>query len=106
MRYRKHKINIRFNNEELKALNEKVALTKMTREDYCRNVLANTPVIEAPNADFYTLITQVKRVGSSLNEILKKANIFGFLDAPQLRNALEQNYQVEKMLWDTFGGSR
>ena len=102
MKKRTNEIKIRFTDSELNALQKNVAASGMNREEYCRSVLGGAVVQAAPPADFYQLITQVKRSGSCLNEVLKKANIFGFLDTPLLKSALEQNYETEKMLWDTF----
>jgi hypothetical protein len=45
---------------------------------------------------------EVRRVGTNINQILQKANAIGLLDVPMIRKALEDNYNTEEMLWDTF----
>ena len=57
---------------------------------------------EAPPADVPVLIREVRRVGASLNQIMKRANAVGLLDVPQLRKALEDNRTVEKLIVDIY----
>ena len=95
-------IKVRFTKDELDALNNEIRKTAFSREGYIRHVLSGKEVIEAPPAEYYDLIREVRRVGSNLNQILKLANAKGLLDVPQLRKDLEQIRATEKMLWDTF----
>ena len=44
---------------------------------------------EAPPVDVPQLIYEVRRIGNSLNQLLRIANSLGLLDAPQLRRELE-----------------
>ena len=61
-----------------------------------------TKIKEAPPAEFYSLITEVRRVGVHLNQVLKKANAGGFLDVPLIRESIEELHATQKMLYDTF----
>ena len=79
-----------------------VRKTNLSRETFIRRLLNGAEIKEAPPAEYYDLIREIRRVGSNINQILSLANARGFLDTPQLRKALEQNHAVEKMLWDTF----
>ena len=48
------------------------------------------------------LIQEVRRVGSNLNQILKRANSIGLLDVPQLRKDVADLRTVEKLIVDAY----
>lgn len=75
---------------------------KSVREGFCRRVLNGTEVKEAPPADVPVLIREVRRVGNTLNQIMKRANALGLMDVPQLRKALDENRVVEKLIVDAY----
>ena len=79
MRYRSRKITLRFTEEELAALDKKAKKAGLPRERFCRRVLNDTIVQEAPPAEFSELIRQVKRTGSNIDQLLKMARANGFL---------------------------
>ena len=60
---------------------------------------------EAPPADVPVLIMEVRKVGSSLNQILKIAEAKRLLDASEIRIALAENRAVEKMISKAYGGA-
>ena len=102
MRKRNCRVEIYFTKTELKTLTKKVRKSGLSREGYCRRILNGAVVKEAPPAEVPMLIREVRRVGSNLNQIMKRANSIGLLDVPQLRTALEDNRAVEKMIVDTY----
>ena len=57
---------------------------------------------EAPSADVPILIREMRRVGYNIEQLLRIANTRGLLDVPQLRKALEQNREVEKLIIDSY----
>lgn len=103
MRNRNIQIPIRLSNEEYMNLMSKVEKSKMTRERYIRLLLNDCVPREAPPVDYYNLISELRRVGSNINQILRVANAKGFIDAPLLRKTIEDYKQTEKMIWDAFG---
>ena len=74
----------------------------LPRERFCRRVLNDTIVQEAPPAEFSELIRQVKRTGSNIDQLLKMARANGFLQLTELQLAIDHNLSTEQMLWDTF----
>ena len=62
----------------------------------------DTAVKEAPPTDVPVLIREVRRVGNTLNQIMKRANALGLMDVPQLRKALDENRVVEKLIVDAY----
>ena len=102
MRYRSRKITLRVTEEELAALDKKAKKAGLPRERFCRRVLNDTIVQEAPPAEFSELIRQVKRTGSNIDQLLKMARANGFLQLTELQLAIDHNLSTEQMLWDTF----
>ena len=45
---------------------------------------------------------EVRRVGSNLNQILKRANSIGLLDVPQLRKDLTDLRTVKKLIVNAY----
>ena len=102
MRKRNRRVEIYFTEDELSSLMQKVRQSGLSREAFCRAALLGVRIKEAPPADYYKLIMEVRRVGTNITQILQKANAIGLLDVPMIRKALEDNYTTEEMLWDTF----
>ena len=85
---------------------KKVEASKLSREKFCRMVLSGVQIKQAPPAEFYSLITEVRRVGVHLNQILRKANSVGLLDAPLICDALDELHKAQAMLYQTFRHER
>ena len=95
-------MKIRFTKDELDALTKKARKSGFSRESFCRRILNGSELCEAPPADYYELIRQLRRTGNNLNQLLKVANGKGLLDVPQFRKELEALRETEAMLWRTF----
>ena len=102
MKKRNCRFEIRFTKDELSDLTKKARKARLTNAAFIRCAVRGTTVKEAPPADVPVLIREVRRVGDSLNQIMKRANAIGLLDVPQLRKALEDNRTVEKLIVDTY----
>ena len=102
MRKRNRRVEIYFSDEEYEELMEKVTASKLSREQFCRMILNGAKIKEAPPAEFYSLITEVRRVGVHLNRILRRAEAGGILDVPLIRESIEELHATQKMLYDTF----
>lgn len=99
---RNYEIKVRFSKNEFDFLNRNVALSKMNREQYIRDLVAGYSPREAPPIDYYTLICDLRRVGANLNQVLRIANTKGFIDVPLLRKVIEGYRQTERMIWSAF----
>ena len=102
MRTRTKSILIRLTPEELEDITQNAERAKLPREKYCRMVLNGAKIKEAPSAEFYKLITEIRRVGVHLNQVMKKANAGGFLDVPMIRESIEELHATQRMLYKTF----
>ena len=88
--------------EELNDLEIKVSRSGLTRERFIRKILADCRVFDAPPVDFYTLIRDINRVGSNIEQILRLANTKGLLDVPRLRSHLDELDKIEDAMWNAF----
>ncbi len=102
MRRRNNRIVFYLNDKEYAKLSKSVEASKRSREEFIRCVLDGYSIREAPPVDYYNLICEVRRVGTNINQALKVANATGCIDAPAFRKALDENREVEKMLWRAF----
>lgn len=102
MRKRNCRVEIYFDRNELEALTKKVRKSGLSREGYCRRVLNDSEVKEAPSADVPVLIREVRRAGNNIDQLLKLANAKGLLDVPQLRKALEEVREVDKQISEAY----
>lgn len=103
---RTFEMKIRFTKEELDTLNEKSRKSGLSREEFCRRTLNGSTVKEAPPADVPVLIQELRRVGRSLDQFLKLADDAGMpVVVYQLREAMERNRAVEKLIVDVYTAS-
>ena len=102
MKKRIYEIKIRFSPDELATLNEQVKKAGISREQFCRNAIQGVAIRENPPADIHKLIWEVRRVGNNIDQILTIANARGLLDVPQLRKAMADLRDVEKLIADAY----
>ena len=102
MLQRNYEIKIRFTKDELDSLNAKASSCHKNREQYCRTVLNDVVPRVAPPIDYYTLISDLRRVGSNINQLLKVAYSQNLVDVPLLRKTLDDYHLTEKMIWKAF----
>ncbi len=95
-------MKVRFTKAELDALTKKAKKAGLSREGYSRRVLNSETVKEAPPVDVPVLIREVRRVGSNIEQILKRANSLGRLDVSQFRRELEELRAVEQRIKDAY----
>ena len=102
MRKRNCRVVVYFSKDELDALTKKIRKSHLSREGFIRAAVADKEIKDGPTADVPALIQEVRRVGSNLNQILKRANSIGLLDVPQLRKDLTDLRTVEKLIVNAY----
>ena len=98
MRKRNHRIVFYLNDAEFETLESKVKQTSLSREGFIRNLISDVPIQEKPPADIHKLIWEVRRVGNNIDQILTMANAKGILNIPDLRKAIDDLREVEKLI--------
>ena len=86
----------------MEVLNHKASEVKMSREAFIRQAVSGVEIKAKPPADFYKLIVEVRKVGSNLNQLVKRAQTLDFIDTPTLHKVLAEIRETEGMLWDAF----
>ena len=76
--------------EEVDLLNEKVKKSNMNQSDFIRNAITNIIVKEKPDERFYNSIRNLRVISNNLNQIAKKANSLGFIDAKNYKKEVEK----------------
>lgn len=102
MRKRNCRVEVYFTKAELDALTKKVRKTHLSRECYIRRALAEAPLHEAPQAEYYDLLRELRYNGTLLRELYEYTRPGDPINAEKLEKALAQNRATECMLWDTF----
>ena len=102
MRKRNNEIKVRFTDEELAALDAKVAKTHLSRESFIRCILAEEEIYVRPDPGTKELIMQVMRVGNNLNQLLIHAQSMRFIDMPQLRKVTSALWECRLAIMDAY----
>ena len=74
----------------------------LPREKFCRVVLLGAQINAPPDADYVSLIFEVRRVGNNLNQLVRKLNVLGIVHGLELERNQNEIHEVCDMLCDTF----
>ena len=96
---KQQKIDIRVSKEEKDRLTQKARKAGVSVSTFIRHAISNTPVNEAPTAEFHEVIRYLRQNGSTLDQLLRLARLRE-LDTESLEIALAHNHATEQMLWD------
>ena len=101
-RKRNNQINVRLSDSKLEKLKLKVVQSGLSREKYIRLALNSTKIHPSPPVDFYTLIREVRRVGSNLDRLLHCLNGKGCVQQNELSKMLFELDKLEQAMWQAF----
>ena len=103
MSRRNKAVVIRFTEDEWRTLNDKVKKAKLPREKFCRAILLGAKVNVPPDADYVSLINEVRRVGVNLNQLIRVAHVLpSHVDTRRIDFALDDIHAVSDLLCETF----
>ena len=71
---------VRLTEEEMANLMKQVEKTGLSRENYIRALIEKSPIRERPPKEFFTLLEEMRRIGTNMNQIARQANSIGFID--------------------------
>lgn len=103
MRKRNHRVEIYFNDDEYFSLCKKVKQSGLTREAFVRECIAGKKIFEAPPADYFELIRQVRLAGNNIDRVLVLAHTKGLLDVPSFKKAIDELRETEIYIREAFG---
>ena len=98
MRTRNHRVVFYLNDKEFEAFWQKAKRTSRSREDFIRKAIQEVQIKELPPADLHRLIFEIRRVGNNIDQILMIANAKGILNIPDLRKAIADLREAEKLI--------
>ena len=98
-----HRFEMRMTEADYAELSRQSERTKRSRSEIMYSAWKRLTVCEAPTADYFTLITELRRVGTNLNQLVKTANAVGFIDAPLRRKLVDELHRTDSMLWEAIG---
>ena len=95
-------IHFRVTQKEYKTITEKAAESGLSISEFSRRVLMGCKVTTAPPVDFYTLLWQIKRIGSNLDQLLRKLNTFGIAYSLDLERCEDDIKDMKRLLIETY----
>ena len=98
MRKRDKRVVVYFTENEVNAHNRKVELSGLSREAYCRSVLADSKVT-AFDADVSFLIQELRSISSALSQIIQEQKI---ANLGQLQSALNDIEAIKQTIKDAY----
>ena len=98
MRTRNHRVVFYLNDREFEAFEEKAKRSSRSREAFIRRAIQEVQIKELPPADLHKLIWEIRRVGNNIDQILLIANTKGILNIPDLRKAIDDLREAEKLI--------
>ena len=98
MRTRNHRVVFYLNDKEFEAFEQKAKRSSRSREAFIRKAIEDVQIKELPPADLYKLIWEIRRVGNNTDQILMICNAKGILNIPDLRKAIDDLREVEKLI--------
>ena len=87
---------------ECKVIRAKARMSGLSMSEFIRRSLNGQKITTAPPADFYTLLWQIKRIGSNLDQLLRKLNTYGIAYSLELENCEEESLFVETLYGEEF----
>ena len=102
MKKRTFDIHIRLTQEEANDLKRKAKMCGMTQSALIRVLLKGYEPREKPDDRFFDVMRQMCAVGNSLNQIARKANSLGLLDAAEYKRQVEKFNQFQNQVEKEF----
>ncbi len=103
MTKRNCRFEVRLTKDEYSSLTKKARKAGLSTGAFVRMSVAGQVIREAPGADVPVLISEVRRVGSFFEQILRNADSRGLPQPADLRKAMEENRAVEKKILRAYG---
>ena len=87
---------------ECKVIRAKAKKSGLSMSEFIRRSLNGQKIATAPPVDFYTLLWQIKRIGSNLDQLLRKLNTYGIAYSLELENCEEDIKEMKRLLIETY----
>ena len=96
------RIYIRVTPKEYKTIMKKTSESGLTASEFIRRSVMGQTIHAAPPAEFNELIREIKRVGSNLNQMLRKLNMAGISHPLELERVSKNLKDIVDILYQTY----
>ena len=87
---------------ECKVIRAKAKKSGLSMSEFIRRSLNGQKITTAPPVDFYTLLWQIKRIGSNLDQLLRKLNTYGIAYSIELEKCEDDIKEMKRLLIETY----
>ncbi len=89
---RKRNIHIQFwlDRKEAESLDKKVRRSGLSREAYLRHLISGVVPRDAPPADYFAMMGELRGIGKNLNQIAQKAHVLNVVDVQRYDTAVRK----------------
>lgn len=94
---------MRLTAEEYEKLKSQSERTGLTMSSVMRSAWKRLKIVELPPADFTETVTQLRRIGSNLNQFTRAANM-GEVHIPQIQEVLSEIAAIDRKLTKILAG--
>ena len=100
----KHSVQflIRITPSEYVEIKKNTAMSGLTMSEYARRIITGETIVAAPPADLNYLIRELKRIGSNLNQLLKKLNVLGVAHPLELERCAGDIREILNLIYETY----
>lgn len=95
-------VHFRVTQTELDAIKKNQDKAGLRLSEYARRLLMGEIVVAAPPADLNYLIRELKRIGSNLNQLLKKLNVLGIAHPLELERCINDIREILNVIYETY----
>jgi len=101
-RTRPYRVYVYVTKDELDNIRSKAKMAGLNVGEYVRRTLDGETIVTAPPVDFSTLIFEIRRVGSNLNQLVRRLNTTGDVDSAEVDKCISDIQETQNMLYRTF----
>ena len=91
-------ITVRLNRKEADNLFKRVKRSRLSREAYLRHLINGVVPQDAPPPDYYSMMQQLYRIGTNLNQIAQKAHTLNVIDVQRYDAAVHKFEEAVKQI--------
>lgn len=95
-------VHFRVTQSEFDAIKKNQDKAGLRLSEYARRLLMGEVVVAAPPADLSYLIRELKRIGSNLNQLLKKLNVLGVAHPLELERCAGDIREILNLIYETY----
>ena len=99
-RKRNNRVQVRLDNKEHQAFLKAVKRSRLSQEVYLRHLINGVVPQDAPPPDYYSMMQQLYRIGTNLNQIAQKAHTLNVIDVQRYDAAVRLFEDTVKKMTD------